>query len=393
MENNYLSLVNSISASTTLKNNTQIAGPTLPATDCTNGLPNDKYKYYGGRYAPSSEVLYSIYESFQTTFTPTYLNNKYSNTSVYNNGSPNTISALTGKGPANIFIVRHGEKTTPGYELNGNGVLRACKIPEMINWLGVNGYPIDYIISCNAKPFSHVAPSIRPEQTIMMSAFLLNLPLIIYGFTDDTKTTAQNIMTLPEYDGVNIFIGWEHNAIQSLLYWLSYYGYDQGRIPSNIDKITGMTNWWELNTPCEPLEQIPCVQPTYTTFNTNTTDAYGTNNLYTGNDYYDEFALGSANLQNMTKYFPYWNTYNFNEMVIINGYNPDTLSITFSMELILEPINTCYSSTDLNVCMFQPQEPSNIPSVVTQVYSGEKSGLVPPGNVYPSKYTVVSVST
>ena len=47
----------------------------------------------------------------------------------------------------------------------------------MINWLGVNGYPIDYIISCNPKPFSHVAPSIRPEQTIMMSAFLLNLPL------------------------------------------------------------------------------------------------------------------------------------------------------------------------------------------------------------------------
>ena len=154
-----------------------------------------------------------------------------------------------------------------------------------------------------------------------------------------------------------------------------------------------MTNWWELNTPCEPLEQIPCVQPAYTTFNTNTTNAYGTNNLYTGNDYYDEFSLGSTSLQNMTKYFPYWNDYNFNEMVIINGYNPDTLSITFSMELILEPINTCYSSIDLNVCMFQPQEPSNIPSVVTQVYSGEISGLVPPGNVYPSKYTVVSGST
>ena len=377
-ENNYLDFVNSMHNS--LKYNTQKKGNTLPASSCNNGSPVNKYAYYGGPYVLSKEVLYSIYQSYQTTFTPKYLANKYSNNAVYNYGYSNKITALSGKGPANIFIIRHGEKTTPGYCLNSNGIYRGCEIPDMINWLGKKGYPIDYLVTCNPKPFSEVAPSSRPQQTIAMSSFLLNIPLFIYGDSAETKKAATAIMTNPQYDGTNVFISWEHANIQGLVHYLTSLAAN-GRISPDLK------TWWETNSPCESANHIDYNG----NFNDNTI-VNGASNLYStppSSTYYTETST-TTSIQDITKYMPYWNDYNFDTMIILNGYNEDTNSILFTLDFIKQPIKTCYSSCDLNVCMFQPPEPTNIPNVVTQVYSGEKSCDNPTGNKYPTSFTLTS---
>ena len=397
LDNNYLAFVNTMSNS--LKYNTQKKSDTLPASSCSNGSPVNKYQYYGGPYVLSREVLYSIYESYQTTFTPSYLSNKYANNTVYQEGYKGAPAVLSGKGPANIFIIRHGEKTTPNYCLNNNGIYRSCEIPDMINWLGKNGYPIDYLVTCNPKPFTQVAPSTRPEQTIFMSSFLLNIPLFVHGDSRETDIAAAAIMTKSQYDGANLFISWEHTNIQALVHYLTRNGWAKDRIvfDHTLGSIeTDLDTWWDDNSPCEQNSQIPYTGTSVGEFNTNSTDANGTNNLYTNppapataSQYYNDADI-SADLRARTKYMPYWNDYNFDTMIILNGYNTDTGSIIFNLDFIKQPLNTCYSSCDLNVCMFQPPEPSGIPSVVTQVYSGEKSCEPPTDNKYPSKYTLTS---
>jgi len=391
LDRNYLDFANSMRNS--LKYNTQTTGATLPASSCSNGLPVNKYQYYGGPYVLSKEVLYSIYESYQTTFTPEYLNNKYATNSVYNNGYTGAPAVLSGKGPANIFIIRHGEKTTPNYCLNNNGIYRSCEIPDIINWLGKNGYPIDYLVTCNPKPFTQVSPSVRPEQTILMSSFLLNIPLFMYGNSVETSQTAEAIMTNSQYDGANIFISWEHINIQALLYYLTQYGWTKDRIsidPMSGNRETDLDNWWESNSPCEQNSQIP-----YSGEFNNTTYVNNVNQLYsnppapaTVSQYYTDITDGTQTLQDTTKYMPYWNDYNFDSMIILNGYNPSTGSIIFNLDFIKQPLNTCYSSCNLNVCMFQPPKPENVPSVVTQVYAGEKLCEPPNDNKYPSSYTL-----
>ena len=140
---------------------TSTAGPygkTIPTNDCINGFPISRYAGYG---VNAWEVLYSIWVANQSTIGAKFTNNQAAI------AAPGTSPLCTG--PANIFIIRHGEKNPSpdvNYCLNNNGIYRSSQLIEYVNKLATAGTPISYIITCNPCAFNTGDPSMRPQQTI-----------------------------------------------------------------------------------------------------------------------------------------------------------------------------------------------------------------------------------
>lgn len=88
-----------------------------PKPSCSNGYPVNKLKFsdegtikltesniLGDKSLKNSDVLYSLYNSYQKTFIPNYIQNN-----ILKLRDPSNYTNLP-MGPSNIFIIRHGEK-------------------------------------------------------------------------------------------------------------------------------------------------------------------------------------------------------------------------------------------------------------------------------------------
>ena len=115
------------------------------------------------------------------------------------------------KGPANIFIIRHGEKIKSKNALDCNGILRSSYIPTLISDLNKKGFGIYSIITTNNYLSMH------QEQTVLFASWLLSIPLFIYGEQTDTSTAITNVFTNSAFNGKTVLFCWEHNCIQTLL--------------------------------------------------------------------------------------------------------------------------------------------------------------------------------
>ena len=152
--------------------------------------------------------IYKLYESYK-------LQREKNNSSLMKNSFLNRFFAKISmnKGPSNIFIIRHGEKSkdnlTPA--LNCNGILRSTYIPELIGSLNDKGYKIHAILTINEYRSMHA------EQTVMLASWLLGIPLFIYGNQDNQKVAVNNMFDNDYFYNKNILICWEHNCIQKLI--------------------------------------------------------------------------------------------------------------------------------------------------------------------------------
>ena len=135
------------------------------------------------------------------------------------------------KGPANIFIIRHGERVLTNFPLNCNGILRSTYIPNLIGDLNNNGFGINAIVTMNNYLLMH------EQQTIMLTSWLLNIPIFIYGEQNDQEITINTIFNNPYFNGKNVLICWEHTCIQELLQQIINVG----------PKVKGLTNYQFVN--------------------------------------------------------------------------------------------------------------------------------------------------
>ena len=115
------------------------------------------------------------------------------------------------KGPSNIFIIRHGEKIKGDFPLDCNGILRSTYISKLIETLNNKGYGIDSVIT----PIKY--NTMHEQQTVMLTCWLLNIPLHMYGSLIEPKITVEEIFTNSNFHNKTIIICWEHNCIQNLL--------------------------------------------------------------------------------------------------------------------------------------------------------------------------------
>lgn len=116
------------------------------------------------------------------------------------------------KGPKNIFIIRHGEKTGTNFGLNCNGILRSTYIPELIHNLNNKGFGVESIITCNDYISMHKV------QTVEIASWLLSIPVFIYGLEQDTEIAVKNLFTNEFFNGKTVLICWQHTCIQSLIH-------------------------------------------------------------------------------------------------------------------------------------------------------------------------------
>jgi hypothetical protein len=115
------------------------------------------------------------------------------------------------KGPANIFIIRHGEKIKSRTALDCNGILRSTYIPSLIEQINGMGFGVHYIVT------AYDYASMHQQQTVFLTSWLLSIPLFMYGEQSQSLIALNEIYTNPKYNGKTILICWEHNCIQTLL--------------------------------------------------------------------------------------------------------------------------------------------------------------------------------
>jgi len=158
--------------------------------------------------AMNENDIYKLYDSYKSQ------RDKNNSSLMKNNFITRFFSKLSkNKGPSNIFIIRHGEKTkkatTPA--LNCNGILRSTYIPDLIGKLNDKGYKIHAILTINEYNSMHA------EQTVLLASWLLGIPLFIYGNQDEQKLAVNTVFNNDYFHNKNILICWEHKCIQNLI--------------------------------------------------------------------------------------------------------------------------------------------------------------------------------
>ena len=304
-----------------LKNNSKLNNSVyskiLP--NCNNGIPVDKYAGYG---VNAWEVLYSIWNTYQTSDGAQFTKNQFLDQ------APNLDKTI---GPANVFIIRHCEKdSTVFYNLNGNGVYRACQLVEFVNSLAKSGYPISYIVTCNSCGYQNSDSSMRPIQTSSMVSFMLNIPIFIFGGGQDYTAIVSQLYG-GTFNGLNVLIVWEHSAIQQLCLNILDTGSQQliSRLP---DGITSGDAFFKQKNKC-PDGNYKC--------------------LLTSNPLNLAYIPTSApaGVGDNTEYYPYWPTKNFDNIYWFKSNAPDYIFDFFILE---QPCLTCYNSCNLAIGLYQP---------------------------------------
>ena len=300
---------------------------TLPTSQCPNGFPVDNY---AGNGVNSWEVLYSVWNAYQSTIGAQFTQ------SQADNAAPTPAENIM-VGPKNIFIIRHGEKTSSSrydveYHLNQNGIYRACQMPTLINQLATNGYPISYLVSANPCPWNSADGSMRQEQTVQMASFLLNIPMYMFGGNTDTQEVVDALFdtfSTNPFNGLNVLICWEHTAIQDLCLKIIKKSYELA--PPNKRSTKGPDDFFAQTT----VSDQTCVGGKYLS--------------PAGNPPFSTVPTNPASIV-----YPYWNTHNYDNMFC---FLSNATNINFDFVLTNQQYFnclTCYPSCELKIGLYQP---------------------------------------
>jgi hypothetical protein len=321
---------------------------TLPASDCSNGSPIDKYAGYG---TSSIEVLYSIWCSFQSTIGAQFTNSQDASAAP-------TSHNFTG--PANIFIIRHAEKNPSpqlNYCLDNNGIYRACQLIAFVNQLAAAGTPISYLVTCNPCAYNTADSSMRPEQTIAMVSFILNIPMFIFGSSQDYINFTNGVFSAVDsgspyagiFDGLNILVCWEHSAIQGLSLNILNAAGALGRLDvTSTPTLYGDAFFGAIGINGNPL----CPNGSYLA-PSSPSSPYYVNPTSPPKDY----------IGDNSQYYPYWNTYNFQSVYWLRSnpinYKFETTvtgGVAEGFRIFDQPkyCETCYANCDLHIGLYQP---------------------------------------
>jgi len=336
-----------INTNTNTNTNINVNNPpysnTLPSSECQDGFPVNKYSEYG------TESLYNIWTSYQ---------NSAGSITSYNNASNNVPTSRPTTGPLNIFIIRHGEKNPTGtddYHLNNNGISRSHKLISFVNKLAAAGTPISYIVTCNPCPYNTSDASMRPQQTISMVSFMLNIPMFIFSGSQDYDKFISGVFDSGSFDGLNILVCWEHESIQGLC--LNILNKAAKLTPSRLNLNTPPSN--------EHLSGDQFFYEKGITSNELCPDGNylcpAPSSLPSESAYYVDTTTPSYIGPN-SQYYPYWNNYDYQSVFWFKS--SVSTSYKFDFSFFDEPYETCYPNCKLHIGLYQPLkaecEPSNI---------------------------------
>ena len=142
--------------------------------------------------------------------------------------------------PAQVLIIRHGEKPPTGNELSPLGLERAQKLVSffetdpLVNRFGA-------IAGIYAMKPNGPSGSVRAIQTITPTASALRITPNTQFQRNDIAKLVRDLMQDADYNGRTVLICWEHNVIPSIAKAL---GLKNG--PKNWDGDTAFDRMWVL---------------------------------------------------------------------------------------------------------------------------------------------------
>jgi len=120
--------------------------------------------------------------------------------------------------PAQIIIIRHGEKPATGNELNEQGFQRA---QALVGFFKSNPLVTQY--GAPAAIYAMAPGSLRPIETVTPLAQALGLTLHKDFTRDQLQPLVDDIMGNPDYAGHMVLVCWEHRVIPAMA---KTFGYD-----------------------------------------------------------------------------------------------------------------------------------------------------------------------
>jgi len=149
------------------------------------------------------------------------------------------IAALAA--PAQVIIIRHGEKPSQGNELNKQGWQRARALVDVFkNNAQFNSY--GPAVAIYAQKPKDSQGSVRSIQTVTPLAQSLGLAVDSFFLRTQQVQLANDILHDHRYDGRMVVICWEHKAIPGIV---EAFGYLDG--PSEWDGDDVYDRAWVLN--------------------------------------------------------------------------------------------------------------------------------------------------
>jgi hypothetical protein len=122
--------------------------------------------------------------------------------------------------PAQVLIIRHGEKPAQGNDLSAKGEKRA---QALVGYFETNPEVTQYgtpVAIYAMAPDDSQDPSRRPIETVTPLANSLGLKINTPYARDEVKDLANSILSNSDYDGKMVLICWEHNMIPKLAHKL-----------------------------------------------------------------------------------------------------------------------------------------------------------------------------
>lgn len=116
--------------------------------------------------------------------------------------------------PAQVLLIRHGEKPDEGSDLSDRGWQRARALPQLFDHPEFKAFGAPVALFAQ-KPKAD-GSQIRPSQTLQFVAASLNLPLELDYPRDDVSGVAREILQNPAYEGKFVVLCWEHKAMEDI---------------------------------------------------------------------------------------------------------------------------------------------------------------------------------
>lgn len=124
------------------------------------------------------------------------------------------LSAQAHALPAQVLLIRHGEKPPQGDDLSDRGWARAAALPKLFlrPEFQASGAPV---VLFAQQPRAD-GSQIRPFETLKFVAEQFHLPIDTDFTRDDVGGIAREIRQNPAYNGKFVVVCWEHNVMEDI---------------------------------------------------------------------------------------------------------------------------------------------------------------------------------
>ena len=113
--------------------------------------------------------------------------------------------------PAQILLMRHGEKPTVGNQLSPQGWRRAQALPTLFIRPELRRFGLPVALYAMAP--SHPGGSVRAIQTLSITSKTLNEPINTQFTKDSVAQLLMQIKSNPSFNGKFLVICWEHTVL------------------------------------------------------------------------------------------------------------------------------------------------------------------------------------